>query len=310
MVFRRKSRPASRHPTEQCWTIALTAGFYALVDDEDVELANRVWQVNAKGYATRIETIGGRTLVVMHREVARRQNGFLDPSMQVDHINGDRRDNRRSNLRICTQNENAKNLGRYRNNTSGFKGVSFHKRCRKWQASIQVDGQLRYLGLYDTLEAAAAVYETVARAEFGSFYRTETGENKMAQPFLPDLDAFKEKMDKGFRFDQVTHKSQIGFRPADQFLDRDEMRKLRTWSENFVRTTYDFNADKGSAKVRRKAKAPKVQRKPQLNKVQIAEVLGLLASDMSCEDIAVRYCCSASTIRRVRRQNKFKEQQP
>ena len=81
------------------------------------------------------------------------------PAYQVDHINGDRADNRWINLRNATNQENAHNHGELpRHNTSGFLGVSYYKRDGSWQGRIQVDGRKRHLGYFATPELAHAAY--------------------------------------------------------------------------------------------------------------------------------------------------------
>lgn len=89
----------------------------------------------------------------------------------IDHINGDKEDNRIENLRACTPAQNQYNSPKKRNNKSGFKGVVEHKRCtkKKWQAKIVVDGTLNSLGYYETPEKAGAVYEAAARKYAGEF---------------------------------------------------------------------------------------------------------------------------------------------
>jgi len=82
------------------------------------------------------------------------------PHLQVDHINGDILDNRKSNLRICTQAQNAANSPRQRNNTSGYKGVS--KNGDSWMAKIMIDKRPIYLGTFSTKELAAKAYNTAA----------------------------------------------------------------------------------------------------------------------------------------------------
>lgn len=93
------------------------------------------------------------------------------PADQIDHINGNKIDDRIGNLREANTSQNHGNLSLSRANTTGFKGVSWHKRIRRWQASIRVRGRLRFLGSFSTAEEAAAAYEQAARVEFGEFAR-------------------------------------------------------------------------------------------------------------------------------------------
>jgi hypothetical protein len=90
---------------------------------------------------------------------------------EIDHINGDRSDNRISNLRDVRRRENKMNFATYRNNTSGMRGVSFYKRTGKWKAQIQVDGRKIGLGYFDTAAAAADAYQAASREHFGEYAR-------------------------------------------------------------------------------------------------------------------------------------------
>ncbi|KVN18051.1 hypothetical protein WT08_02060 [Burkholderia sp. MSMB1552] len=86
----------------------------------------------------------------------------------VDHVNRNRLDNRHANLRQATTNGNAQNTSLAKNNSSGFKGVS-RAAHGKWRARIWVDGQERFIGLFDTREQAAAAYDAEAKKLHGDF---------------------------------------------------------------------------------------------------------------------------------------------
>ena len=91
---------------------------------------------------------------------------------QIDHINNDPADNRLSNLRACTQNQNQHNQKIRKTNTSGYKGVSWHKVRGRWRASIFVNSKQQHLGLFDSPEEAHKAYcEAAARlhGEFANF---------------------------------------------------------------------------------------------------------------------------------------------
>jgi hypothetical protein len=77
------------------------------------------------------------------------------PKTNIDHINGDGKDNRIVNLRLATQAENTKNSCRPRHNTSGISGVGWHSQTQKWRAFIQVSGKFIHLGLFQELKDAA-----------------------------------------------------------------------------------------------------------------------------------------------------------
>lgn len=148
--------------------IALTRGKVALVDDEDYEyLAKWKWHVDNNGYARRNVRvcIGRQRAVIMHRELA----GVTSSTVDVDHINRDKLDNRRCNLRPCTRRENALNVGKRKRATSRFKGVHWVKHVRKWQARITVHQATQNLGLFSHELDAARAYNKAAQKHFGRF---------------------------------------------------------------------------------------------------------------------------------------------
>lgn len=153
-------------------TIPLTRGMVALVDEEDAArvLARGPWsaQVGAGTYARCTKYLGGgaanpiKDSILMHTLIT----GWA----YVDHINGDGLDNRRCNLRESTHALNMRNKRLYRNNTSGFKGVT--RRNGRWRACITCNGRRVRLGSFDTAEAAGRAYDAAARelhGEFGTF---------------------------------------------------------------------------------------------------------------------------------------------
>jgi hypothetical protein len=93
------------------------------------------------------------------------------PSREIDHIDCNGRNNRISNLRIATRSENCANTRRYVSNSSGFKGVDFHKRTGKFRARIRKDRSLHHLGFFETPEEAFAAYSEAAKHRFKDFAR-------------------------------------------------------------------------------------------------------------------------------------------
>lgn len=91
------------------------------------------------------------------------------PTGEIDHANGIRTDNRLRNLRVATRSKNRANVRKYRNNTSGYRGVCFDKANAKWLAQISVEGRNRYLGLYATAEEAGAAAAEARHLAFGEF---------------------------------------------------------------------------------------------------------------------------------------------
>jgi hypothetical protein len=92
-------------------------------------------------------------------------NGCSD----VDHMDNNRTNNCLSNLRWATRTENLRNSQIRSTNTSGFKGISFHKLTKKWRSSITIDGILIELGLYETIEEATLARQSKANEVFGIF---------------------------------------------------------------------------------------------------------------------------------------------
>lgn len=129
---------------------------------------------NEQGYL-RVE-INGRCYRV-HRLIWLYVYGEWPPN-EIDHINHVRDDNRLINLRLASPSQNQANKGPTQRNTSGYKGVSWHSQCKKWNAYITVRGRRKSLGLYPDKEQASAAYKAAARFHFGEYaYHTE-GENE------------------------------------------------------------------------------------------------------------------------------------
>jgi hypothetical protein len=160
--------------------IRLTQNKVAIVDDEDYEYLNKFkWHFskrksNGQSFAGRQPSRklpGPRRTIVMHREIMNAPKGI-----QVDHINHDTLDNRRCNLRLCTCQENLRNKRLNPNkNTSGFKGVSWHKQNSKWKAEIMVNKNNIYIGYFENPIDAALAYDAKARELFKEFACTNFG---------------------------------------------------------------------------------------------------------------------------------------
>lgn len=140
--------------------IKLTQNKFALVDNSDYEwLNNFKWYPDKSGdknfYVVRNskDCNGKHKKIRMHQEIMGTPRG-----METDHIDGNGLNNQRKNLRICTRSQNQHNRGKYKCNTSGYKGVSWHKVKKKWSANIGVNGKLIFIGDYFTIEQAYKAY--------------------------------------------------------------------------------------------------------------------------------------------------------
>ena len=152
--------------------IPLTQGKFAMVDDRDFECISKFkWFAHKREntfYAERHVTINGRDIIQkMHQFIM----GDNPLKMDIDHRDGDGLNNQRSNLRFCSRSENSMNRRSQRNSSSIYKGVGWHKGCKKWMAYIQVDGVLVHLGYFIIEEDAARSYDVMCIKHHGEFAR-------------------------------------------------------------------------------------------------------------------------------------------
>lgn len=91
------------------------------------------------------------------------------PTDQIDHINGDRSDNRLSNLRSATNQQNSSNKTKHARNKSGHIGVHWREDAKKWRASIMIRGKRKYLGYFDTKDEAAKAYREWSQSGNSNF---------------------------------------------------------------------------------------------------------------------------------------------
>ncbi len=129
---------------------------------------NKYWKINNIGYV--LCNIGDEEYQ-LHRYLMGLGKYNYKNNIIVDHINGNKLDNRKENLRICKKDKNPKNCALYSNNTSGYKGVSWNEKLLKWQAGIQVDNNKIYLGIYSNLKEAVEVRKQAEIKYFGEFSR-------------------------------------------------------------------------------------------------------------------------------------------
>lgn len=134
-----------------------------MVDDEDYEyLCNHTWCYHIEGYAqSRIN----KNLILMHRFIL----NLNDTKILIDHIDGNKLNNQKSNLRLSTPSTNQINRSIPKQNTSGYKGVCKIPNSEKWRARIMYKGKLHCLGSYIKKEDAAKAYNEAALKYFGDF---------------------------------------------------------------------------------------------------------------------------------------------
>ena len=156
--------------------IPLTKGKFAIIDDADEKLiSNYSWQAYYVGrknskrwYAGARERITNK-MVYMHRLLS-----GVD-GMLVDHINGDSLDNRRSNLRPCTNSQNNMNKGPTTTTTSKYRGVNFDKCRNKWKSRIKVGSRQIFIGRFQLEVEAALAYDKYAKQYFREFAKLNFG---------------------------------------------------------------------------------------------------------------------------------------
>ena len=144
--------------------IANNTGVEFIIDYEDYsKICNYTWNEKLdNGY---MYTNSNHKKIYLHRFIF----DNLKRDEQVDHINHNKCDNRRDNLRICNNSQNQMNRDKPITNTSEVKGVYWHKNKQKWQANIQINGDLLYLGLFDLKEDAIKARKQAEEKYFGRF---------------------------------------------------------------------------------------------------------------------------------------------
>lgn len=153
--------------------IPLTQGKFALVDDADFEWLNQwKWTYTAQGYAYRQDwgkrvnkKYPYRKTIYMHRLIL----GLTSRFQESDHINGDRLDNQRHNLRTCNSRQNKANQPKKKNSVWKYKGVNFQEKSGLWIARIRDNGRIKSLGCFQNAEDAATAYNFAAYELHGEF---------------------------------------------------------------------------------------------------------------------------------------------
>lgn len=154
-------RPRAPEPESNVKRIPLDNGHYAIVDAADYEWLRQYNWHFLNGYAAR-RTKG--KAIYMHQQIMQPPEGMI-----VDHHNRSKLDNRRSNLRVCTSDQNSRNQGKRSGSFSRFKGVGYSKSRHKWYAKLYFEGKAIWLGYFADEVAAARAYDRAAVACFREF---------------------------------------------------------------------------------------------------------------------------------------------
>ncbi len=150
-------------------TIPLTQNKCATVDEADYAVVSQLkWTATYCKKADKWYAVSGinKRRTYMHRFITEAPRGI-----QVDHRDMDGLNNSRSNLRLATKAQNMRNSGKRRNNTSGFKGVSFARAQNKWHAQITTNGKNSHLGYFANKLDAAQAYMNASVIQHGEFAR-------------------------------------------------------------------------------------------------------------------------------------------
>ncbi len=152
--------------------IWLTKGKFAIVDIEDYQMLSRLkWYFGSNGYAVRGDYAGGKNKkIYMHRVINKTPNG-----QHTDHINRNRLDNRKDNLRIATVQGNARNRESTPGSTSRYLGVCYLKKRKRWQAAGKINGASKYLGNFTDEVDAAKAYNKFIIEHYGEFANINEG---------------------------------------------------------------------------------------------------------------------------------------
>ena len=150
--------------TEQGYGVAsFKGGGEFLFDTGDLPLVRGyTWHRGKRGYPA--THVNGKT-VVLHRLLFPEANG------EIDHIHGDKLDNRRANLRVCTHQQNAFNQKRRKTNSSGYIGVSPVRGQSRYEAYIHLHGRKHHLGVFPDVTLAARTRDCVAKLLFAEYAR-------------------------------------------------------------------------------------------------------------------------------------------
>lgn len=139
-----------------------------LIDEDDYNFVKSLnLSIETKGYCQMRKQVNlKRKAYQLHRILMNAPH-----NMEVDHINGNKLDNRKCNLRIVSHSENCKNMPKFKSNTSGYKGVTFRKDSNNWEAYISNNKRKIYIGTFNCPTVAWFAYVRAARELHEEFAR-------------------------------------------------------------------------------------------------------------------------------------------
>lgn len=212
---------------------------FAIIDIEDRDKVMRHTWWTTNGYASSGYYIGNRKTgrkwksLRMHRIIM----GCDDSTKKIDHINGNRLDNRKSNLRFCSNQQNSFNMAqsarKNKNSTSRFKGVFYDKKRNAWTSAIMKDYSRHFLGRFDSEIQAANAYNAAAKKMFGSYANL----NKFTKDEIRQLSLPIPK-----RVDRRRLRTALDSRTVNK------VRKLRNSGMSYKKISSTLNVDKSTAR--------------------------------------------------------------
>ena len=143
-----------------------------IFDKEDYDkIKNYCWSIthNKKGGYVMAYDSNLKKKIMLHRLIIN-----CPPNMMVDHINHNKADNRKENLRLCNNQQNSMNHKISKRNTSGYTGVHWSNKSQKWESTLFENGNHHYLGRYDDIEEAVRVRREAELDYFGEFAINES----------------------------------------------------------------------------------------------------------------------------------------
>ncbi len=163
----------------------IVSGQTVMIDEEDINIFNSFsWSITSKGYVRSTISFSKKQLktIFLHRLIM----NIEDSKLQVDHINHNKLDNRKSNLRLCTNQENQRNT-KAKTGVSEYKGVYFAE--KKWRSEIYINGKKDrlFLGCFNLEEDAACAYDMAAIHYFGEFAYTNFDKNSYSDQEIKDF---------------------------------------------------------------------------------------------------------------------------